>query len=282
MFKKLGQPFPDKPELIKSLVTIFWVGVFVALFLFLIQPFGIVGNWGELALYSIRFGAVTVVFGWTFEFAIRYVFRLKMEGEDWTLGKWMILSVLLLIWIAVGNYLMVNWLSGWRAMGYFNLIRMIGYTAMIGIFPVALSGILIQLRAAQKNETSAKELSKHFHPHRSENKTNLLLETQNGQQLKVDASSIRFVEAMQNYVTVWYLKDGKVQKEMLRSTIAAIETQLQATSVLRCHRSYLVNSDSIEKVSGNAQGLRLELRDVNGVEVPVSRSYIPKLRAFQD
>jgi DNA-binding LytR/AlgR family response regulator len=61
-----------------------------------------------------------------------------------------------------------------------------------------------------------------------------------------------------------------------------MEEQLQSTAVVRCHRSFLINVNAIEHVSGNAQGLRLQLVMVSGVEVPVSRSYIPKLRALLD
>ncbi|MFM1875748.1 MAG: hypothetical protein RL266_1485, partial [Bacteroidota bacterium] len=68
MLSRLNQPFPDKDSFGKSLLTIFWVGVFVGLFLFLIRPFSIEGPWADLAWASAGFGAVTVVFGWIFEF----------------------------------------------------------------------------------------------------------------------------------------------------------------------------------------------------------------------
>ena len=87
---------------------------------------------------------------------------------------------------------------------------------------------------------------------------------------------------MQNYVTVWFLKDGKLTKEMLRATIASVEEKFAGTDVIRCHRSFLVNVDCIEKVSGNAQGLRLQLKGLSEMEVPVSRSFIPKIRELLD
>lgn len=283
MFSKLSQPFPDKDSFGRSLLTIFWVGVFVGLFLFLIRPFNIEGPWADLAWASVGFGAVTVVFGWAFELATRYVFRIQTDGPRWTLGKWILMSTVLVVWIALGNYLFVNFLSGWRAAGYFNFIRMIGYTSLIGIFPVALSGVVIQLRAANKNEQAATDITEHLHSEtKSLKQENLQLDAENGQGLTVNIADVRYVEAMQNYVTVWFLKDGKPHKEMLRATIGFMEEQFAQTDVIRCHRSYLVNVDWIEKVSGNAQGLRLQLSDVADVEIPVSRSFIPKVRALLD
>lgn len=277
-FQKLNQPFPDKDSLKKSTLTIFYVGVFVALFLFLIRPFSIEGEWADLAIASAGFGAVTVVFGWIFEFSTRYVFRLKMDGPSWTLGKWILSSIVLIVWIALGNYLFVNWLMDWRAMGYFSFLRMIGYTSLIGIFPVALSGILIQLRETQKNEKSASDISQHLRESVDANHALITLEPENGSELKLDASKVRFVEAMQNYVTVWFMVDGKLKKEVLRSTLLAAEKQFEHSDVVRCHRSYLVNVDAIEKVGGNAQGLKLKLQDVSDTEIPVSRSFIPTIK----
>ena len=162
MLQRLNQPFPDKDSLQKSMLTIFWVGVFVGLFLFLLRPFGIEGEWADIAIASVGFGGVTVVFGWIFELSTRFIFKLKTYGPSWTLGKWILTSILLVVWIALGNYLFVNWLSDWRALGYFNFIRMIGYTSLIGIFPVVLLGIVIQLRETQKNEESASDISENL------------------------------------------------------------------------------------------------------------------------
>ena len=262
------------------MVTIFWVGIFVSLFLFLIRPFSIEGEWADLAIASAGFGAVTVVFGWIFEFSTRYIFRLRMDGPSWTLGKWMLTSVLLIVWIAFGNYLFVNWLMDWHAMGYFSFLRMVGYTSLIGIFPVVLSGILIQLRETQKNEKSASDISEHLRAVREGSKDRVVvLESENGQQLELQISDILYVEAMQNYVTVWYLNNGDLVKEIIRSTLTATERQFRSTPIIRCHRSYLVNVDRIEQVGGNAQGLRLQLVGASDLEVPVSRSFIPKVRA---
>lgn len=279
MFQKLQQPFPDKDTLLKSMVTIFWVGVFVALFLLLIRPFNIEGPWADLTLASIGFGLVTVVFGWIFELAMHYVFKVKTYGPTWTLGKWILTSIILVVWIALGNYLFVNVLSGWKAVGYFNFVRMIGYTSLIGVFPVALSGLVIQLRAEKENESTAKDITEHLHPKQGESKENVVkLNLENGQEVAFVPSNIRYVEAMQNYVIVWQLVDGQLTKETIRTTVSNLEQQFEGTDIVRCHRSYLVNSDAVEDVGGNAQGLKLKLNLVEGVEVPVSRSFIPEMK----
>ena len=98
--------------------------------------------------------------------------------------------------------------------------------------------------------------------------------------LELKPDSLRYAEAMQNYVTLVFVQNNELQKEVVRSTIASIEAQFANSSIIRCHRSYLVNVDAIEQVSGNAQGLKLQLHDVPGQEIPVSRSRIATVRAL--
>ena len=280
MLNKLSQPFPDKAGYKQSLLTIAYVGVFVGLFLFFIRPFGIEGSWTDLTTASIGFGAVTIVFGWIFESVARFVLKVETHGPKWTLGKWMVMSLLLIVWIALGNYLFVNFLSGWNALGYFNFIRMIGYTFLIGIFPVALSGLVVQMRAERANEKDAQSLDGKLRTPSTSGSTQLKITDSSGKELMLSEESFQFAEAMQNYVTVWFTDKEEIKKEVLRTTITSVEEQLADCSIIRCHRSYLVNIKAVEKVSGNAQGLRLSLKRISENEVPVSRSYIDKIRTF--
>jgi DNA-binding LytR/AlgR family response regulator len=56
--------------------------------------------------------------------------------------------------------------------------------------------------------------------------------------------------------------------------IVYIEATLQQEPIfVRCHRTYIVNTDKIYSVTGNAQGYRLSLHDTQE-EIPVSRTYL--------
>ncbi len=275
---KLSRPFPEREGVWESLRTISVIGLFVAMFLFIVRPFGLAGSWRGLLPVCLGFGLVTVVFGFVFDLLVRYVLRLRTDGPGWTLGKWIVLCIALVVWIGLGNYLYMNMLSGRIWSGHIDLLYMLGYTAVIGFFPVLFSGLLVQMKAERQHEQEAIGLHPRTATVRSEAKQPITLNALNGRDFTVHAEDVRFVEAMQNYITVYHLHQGRIQKEVLRSTMAATEEQFAGSPVLRCHRSYLVNADSITMVNGNAQGLRLQLQDVEGQEVPVSRPYIPKLR----
>ncbi len=63
--------------------------------------------------------------------------------------------------------------------------------------------------------------------------------------------------------------------------ISKLESQINEFGLIRCHRSYIMNPDKVIQVSGNAQGLKLELSNKT-YQVPVSRKYIPEIKAVLD
>ena len=147
--------------------------------------------------------------------------------------------------------------------------------SFIGIFPIVLSGLLLQMKADKRNQIQAKDMQKALPvvPIISEKIT---LTSQSIQSpLHLYVNQLLYLESMQNYISIYYIKEEQLEKELFRNTISTMEKQLQNTSIIRCHRSFLVNTNLIEKVSGNAQGLRLTLEGLQGSQIPVSRKYIP-------
>ena len=154
MLKQLREPFPDRKSPGKNFISLLGVGLFVSTFLFLLRPFGI----GQLTsgtlvlLVCLGFGVVTVVFGVLFDFMAARALRIRTDMPSWTLGKWIVQAAILIVWIAVGNWLYLNWLIGWDAMSLNFLVEMLGNTLLIGIFPIVFSGLMIQLRATKANQ----------------------------------------------------------------------------------------------------------------------------------
>lgn len=80
-------------------------------------------------------------------------------------------------------------------------------------------------------------------------------------------------EANDNYTAIYYLRDGKVKKELYRITLKKIEDQVKGYGqIIRCHKSYIINVGMVSKVTGNAQGYKLQMTGVE-VLIPVSRSF---------
>jgi len=92
---------------------------------------------------------------------------------------------------------------------------------------------------------------------------------------------ILYLQGSDNYVTVWYQAQNKVTRFMLRNTLRTMEDELKEESVIRCHRSYLVNIEKVKLIRREKEGLTLELDSTPPSSVPVSRTYMHEvLTAF--
>jgi len=279
VIQRLKEPFPDRASGKQNLRNFIGVGIFVWLFLFVLQPFGTWGSWSMQLLICASFGALTILFGWLFDLLTTKVFRIKTYGPKWTLGKWILLSMGLITWIAFGNVLLVAVLFGHSWMDMTFPLKMLFNTLLVGIFPLTFSGLMVQLRAARKFADEARQLTPTIPTVQTASIQPVAIPAQTNQSLTIAPSDVRYAEAMQNYVTVYYMQGDELSKELIRSTISSIEKAFEGSDIIRCHRSFLVNRSAITDISGNAQGLKLQVQDIPDTTIPVSRTYIPRLKA---
>lgn len=95
--------------------------------------------------------------------------------------------------------------------------------------------------------------------------------------IKVTYQNLLCVKSNDNYVIVYSLEDGKSTRQMIRNTMKNVEDQLDDLKVLRCHRSYLINTSKIVGMKGNVTNSKLTLDGLNE-PIPVSRSKVEAVR----
>lgn len=272
LFRRLNEPFPSRMSVSQDLLTMSWAGLFVALFLFWFQPFGL--RWLEegLFLLCVGFGLVTLVCGLSFKAFCHYVLGINTDVPSWTLWKWILQALVMVGTIAVGNYLLLIWVFPRQFDSWRHFFGMLETTLAVGSIPVVIAGLLVQLRWLKKNQQQAAEIA--AIDHSATPSLRLSFKLGKNKEFSLDTRDLLYVEAMQNYVVLHYLREGLPQTQVIRSTIVNVIKQVSGTAILRCHRSYLVNAENVNTVSGNAQGLKLSIRGEEGVEIPVSRTYI--------
>jgi len=280
LLNKLNEPFPEDTSLRGNLLSVLGVGVFVTLFLYLIQPFDLNSYPKDPLGICVGFGLVTIFASLFFEFLVVYVFRIQKDIPAWTLWKWIVNVIFLIGFISICNYLYMTFLMGWGIFNWHRFGYMIFSTLVVGIFPIVFSGMMIQMNAYKRNQVQAKNIQSNLVSPIQQEQLITLTSQNNNQILQVTIAHLFYLEAQQNYVSIYHLKEGEIEKTVFRNTIKQMEMQLENTPMFRCHRSFLVNTELIEKVAGNAQGLRLSLANLPGFEVPVSRKYIPSLKSL--
>lgn len=284
MFKILQQPYPfgEKSNL-RLLIQSIGEGTFIALFLILFQPLG-VSEWHDpnKFWYLACYGLITALCGLVLRLVIFKSFPKYYSEATWNVGK-EILSILLLI-------LMITVVNVFFSRFAFNLnislksfFWMLIGVMIIGIFPATFGVMLnyiIQLKKyAQpivvQHHTSEIDLNQQNHEDNSPIKEPIrlkLIAENEKDSIELSSDALYFIESSDNYSTIYYEKQGKLQKELLRSSLTRLEGQIASENIVRCHRSFIVNLDKVEKVTGNAQGYKLHLVAPE-LLVPVARKY---------
>ena len=122
-----------------------------------------------------------------------------------------------------------------------NLLPAIMYsTFMIGIIPITVLGGLSILIQENKYQSIARHINQHNTTVKSPEKLkeNFLF--------NIPVSRIRYVEALQNYVFIGYIDSEKQFKKLMeRATLKSILEEISGSSIVKSHRSFLVNRDAI-------------------------------------
>jgi len=97
-------------------------------------------------------------------------------------------------------------------------------------------------------------------------------------QLKLLISEVMLIKAADNYVETVYKQGKNLKKELIRNTLKKIGNQLTPYSnFIRCHRTYIVNTQYIEKLNRKYNNYWLTLKEYTE-QIPVSRQYLLRVK----
>lgn len=91
--------------------------------------------------------------------------------------------------------------------------------------------------------------------------------------ISIVAENLLYIESADNYATIHYLNKLKLSNYLLRNSLKRLEDELADTSLVRCHRSYMVNMDRVKILKKEKGGIMLELDEVGAPDIPVSKTY---------
>ncbi|MFT4565322.1 MAG: hypothetical protein ACI9FN_000275 [Saprospiraceae bacterium] len=273
----LTESFPEEGSFKYEMLTDGIIGLFVFLFLFLFQPFGLDElNRPSLVKHTFVFGIITFVSAISFHAVRRFVFRIEFDKPTWIFGRWFFSTIQLILLISIMNFLYLSAVSGLFTFSWILFWNLIYSTFLISIFPILLTGLLKMQSAKLYHQKIAERL--HTNEESVQEETNPIIEVTTEQGVvTIDLSTFVFAEAAQNYVSI-YAENKSVK--MIRIAMSKFATLLLPHKIIRVHRSYVVQASRISEVNGNAQGLKLSLQGT-AIIIPVSRKYIPAVRALE-
>ncbi|MBL7858892.1 MAG: LytTR family transcriptional regulator [Cyclobacteriaceae bacterium] len=276
----LRKPFPyylndDK----KNIALITALSLFVIFFMTVYRPdreFNEHLNFPVVCL----FGGITFVILSISIIVLPKIFTDSFDPVKWTLFKYILQTIGQCFVIGVvSSYIDLVFIcpdkTFWEV-----VVHAFTQVALIGIIPVTIITLLLKNNMLQQNLRSAIKANQELEKitvlknetprHHPKSSGFLTLYSDTSETLGLNLPDLLFVEADDNYSTIFWKNENGVQKKLLRANLKNIESQIDNAFAIRCHRSYLVNINAISNITGNTNGYKLQ---INGTEyaIPVSR-----------
>jgi len=145
----------------------------------------------------------------------------------------------------------------------------------VSVLPIFTGLLLLERILLKKNLKMAKTLSQQISGLKNydeEKPVSFILEGDN-KSFEIMSNNLVCIEANDNYSAFYYYKQNLLTKELYRISMKNAESHLKGfENILRCHKSYIVNIGFIKDITGNAQGYKLHIKDID-FEIPVSRKF---------
>ncbi|MCR5351741.1 MAG: LytTR family transcriptional regulator [Bacteroidales bacterium] len=248
--------------------------VIVFLILYLLQPFGFSFYSGNKFVASLLFAGVTFLCVVVYHFLL--LLPLQRRVRVWRIWHEVLAILGMVLLIGLCNLLLASALMHFK-IGWKIGLMFLYWTLIIGVIISAISVALSYQRLLRGQLDSLLDKTTEAQA----GITVTLHDTRvRGNDLSLPINDLLYIEAQKNNVAVCYLRDGELERSELQSTLAAVLADLaDYDNIFQCHRSFAVNVNNVSAARGNSNGYTLELGE--GVAaVPVSRSYVPKLKSF--
>jgi len=249
------------------------IGLSVVFILTVLQPFGTAGFKHEYKILLLSgYGIVIFLVGIIYYWIVELIISSRMK-DRWTIVHEVLYLFANVLMSLVGCYLYYGLvLSSKLSLNrFFEFLLLSGSVAIlpVGAYLLYIYGKFKEVRYLDNLTNSIEDTI--------DKKDEIKLTGSNEKEkLVVNADNLLYVKSNDNYVIIYMLEDGKLSKKMLRNTLNKIN-DLTGEKLIKCHRSYLVNTSKIVDIEGNITNSKLSILG-SDQKIPVSRSNVEVFR----
>lgn len=92
--------------------------------------------------------------------------------------------------------------------------------------------------------------------------------------LSLNPENLYYIESDDNYIKVWYTDSkGDLKQYMLRCRLKTVEESFKGSSLVRCHRKYIVNLSKVSMLRKESDGYVLDLANEEIQPITVTKTY---------
>jgi DNA-binding LytR/AlgR family response regulator len=275
--ERLQSPFPyylndDR----KNLLIILAISSFVVFFMLVYRP---VRNFEEELTFgkTCIFGGVTFIVLTISIVILPKMFPATFDPTTWTIQKYLLQTLGQCFIIGVVSIFIDKlYICPQKSVGEIT-VHAFTQVALIGVIPVTIMTMLLKnimlqqnLRVAIQANHQIEKIRSLKHETAKPGNNEIILFSDTSETLKLNLPDLLFIQADDNYATVYWIEKNQFQKKLLRANLKNLETQLDNAFTIRCHRSFIVNIHAISSVTGNTNGYKLRIKDSDHF-IPVAR-----------
>lgn len=274
-----NQRIPDYLTEKRNIVRLtFFTAAFALVFINVYAPFG-VNVWLNLTTWQLFFYSSLVILTGVLVVAISriimYYVSLKRIINYWQYGFWIVVEIFLM---ALFYSIYIKYILHDNRFLPDLLKLSIQNTALVLLLPYSLLWLYfsyidkkVQLSKLKAGESAPPVL----------NRMIPFLDEKGILRISIKEENILFLETADNYIHIYYLNKEKVSRFVLRNSLKNMEESLKGSLFVRCHRSYMVNSDKVKLIRKTKEGIKLELESPENTSISVSKTYLAQvLHAF--
>jgi hypothetical protein len=275
MWNVFNKPYPFNDDLKHNTKIIFFTSIGIFAFLFLFQPFDISSLTTKDKYYlMIGLSAVTFLSLSLNLLLIPSLFSKKFSSANWSVKKEILWNLWILFTILAGYFFLNNTL-GVMKFG-FNMVIELVLTAVI---PITVLIIVNHNKILRSHVKLADELSKKLKENKLVQEKIIYFNSDyQKDSLAIKVSALLFIRSANNYIEVFWKEGEAIKNQMVRCSMVNAEELLKEHKfIFKCHRSFIININYIDRIEGNSQGYRLFFENIN-FPIPVSKNSIDKLQ----
>lgn len=275
MLKFLKKPYPFNTDLIHNAKIIFFISVVFGIILIVFQPFNIneLSFSSKLTISLVSAAITFAVLSFNLLVLPSY-FRKILSNDRWNIFKEIIWNTILISELATAFFFYFQYtnIGGFSGIAFVRIV-------LIGVIPISILVFFNQNRLLKLNISDAVDLNKKILSKINPETDSIFFESEyKNDSVYLVASNILYIKSAGNYIEIFWKEKNKVNKNIVRMKFQEAEDLLKNHNfIFRCHRTFLVNTNCIENVDGNSQGLKLSLKNID-IKIPVSRPHVAKLK----
>jgi len=276
-FKKwLLKPYPLTSSNNIKLAISFSIGAFVFFFLLIFRPFSYSNfSHDELLYYSYLYAIIsvlTILFGF---FILPILFDTFFEPSKWKIYKEILFEITILLIIGFFNWIFSDYSTYYKPKSEYGILFFWISAFLIGFFPLLIFVFLIERKKYNKKQTIAQNVSSHkkINDKKHIPETIVIYGENKNEKITLKSDLLIYISFEKNYASIFYLEENQVKEKLVRVSLNKIEEQLiDFPFIIRCHKSYIINSYHVKNIEGNARNYLLNLSEIDFL-IPVSRNF---------